>query len=124
MKKVSMAVLAGLFSIGGAFAVPIEGPVVGYIAGGFIGGDDTVVTVDQVKEMRDDTPVILQGVILQRNGDEKYLFEDSTGSIVVEIDDEDWGGLTVTPEEVIKIYGDVDKGIFTTEIDVDYIRKM
>lgn len=124
MKKISLSVLAALFSIGSVCAIPLEGPVVGYMAGGFIGGDDAVVTVEQVKEMRDDSPVVLQGVILQRDGDEKYLFKDSTGTIVVEIDDEDWGGMMVTPEEVIKVYGDVDKGLFTTEIDVDYIRKM
>lgn len=124
MKKISASVLVGLFAIGTATAIPIEGPVVGYMPGGFIGGDGEIVTVEQVKEMRDDVPVVLQGVIVERNGDEKYLFQDSTGSIVVEIDDENWGGLTVGPEEVIKVYGDVDRGIFSTEIDVDYIRKM
>lgn len=124
MKKISTSVLVGLFAIGTATAIPIEGPVVGYMSGGFVGGDGEIVTVEQVKEMRDDVPVVLQGVIVERNGDEKYLFQDSTGSIVVEIDDENWGGLTVGPEEVIKVYGDVDRGIFSTEIDVDYIRKM
>ena len=120
MKKVSVSIFAGLFSMGAAFAEP----VVGYMVGGFIDGNESIVTVEQVKDMRDNVPVVLEGVIVQRNGDEKYLFQDSTGSIVIEIDDENWGGVTVTPEEVIKIYGDVDKGVFTTEIDVDYIRKM
>ncbi len=125
MKKVSLAVLGGLFFVSGAMATsaaPKMGPE--YIVGGFIDGNEAIVTVEQVNEMRDDIPVVLQGVIVQRMGDEKYLFQDSTGSITVEIDDDNWGGVTVSPEEVIKIYGDVDRGIFSTEIDVDYIRKM
>ena len=89
--------------------------------GGFVDGSENIVTVIQVEEMRDDTPVIVTGYILQRTGDEKYLFEDNSGTIVVEIDDENWNGQTVTPKDNVKLYGDVDKGLFKTEIDVDYI---
>ncbi|MBO8425487.1 MAG: YgiW/YdeI family stress tolerance OB fold protein [Proteobacteria bacterium] len=92
--------------------------------GGFVGGAENVVTVSQVKEMRDDTPVIVQGNIVQRMGDEDYLFEDSTGSITVEIDRKDWRGQTVSPSDTVKLYGEVDSGLFKTEIDVDYVEKM
>lgn len=92
--------------------------------GGFVGGTENIVTVSQVKEMRDDTPVIIQGNIVQRMGDEKYLFQDSTGSITVEIDRKDWRGQTVTPSDTVKLYGEVDSGLFKTEVDVDYVEKM
>lgn len=92
-------------------------------AGGFI-GNETIVTVKQAKEMRDDTNVIMQGKIVAQVKGDKYTFEDNTGSITVEIDDEDWRGQTVTPSDTVKIYGEVDRGLTKTEIDVDTIQKM
>lgn len=53
-------------------------------------------------------------------GDEKYLFGDSTGQVIIEIDDEDWHGVTVTPENTIEIVGELDKELFDkTKIDVN-----
>lgn len=126
MKKISMIALGGILSVGAAFAgfqpdTPVQKPS---SMGGFVGGSETIVTIKQVKEMRDDVPVVVQGNIVQRMGDEKYLFEDKTGSITVEIDDEDWRGQTVSPSDTVKLYGEVDAGLFKTEIDVDYVEKM
>ncbi len=94
------------------------------VGGGFVGGVENIVTVKQAKEMRDDVPVIVQGHIVQRMGDDKYLFEDSTDSVTVEIDRKDWRGQTVTPSDTVKLYGEVDAGLFKTEIDVDYVEKI
>ena len=123
MKKISMIALFGLMAFGTANAdfqptTPTTTP-----KGGFVPGTETIVTVKQVMEMRDDVPVIVQGRIVQRIGDEMYLFEDNTGSIRVEIDDDDWRGQTVTPTDTVKLYGEVDRGIFKTEIDIDYVEK-
>jgi len=85
---------------------------------------ETIVTVSQARDMRDDTNVIMRGKIISRAADEKYTFQDDTGTIVVEIDDDDWNGLDVTANDTVMIYGDVDRGLFSTEIDVDTIRKM
>ena len=91
---------------------------------GFVDATETVVTVRQVKEMRDEVHVVLKGNIIQRMGDEEYLFEDSTGSITVEIDDDDWRGLSVSPSDTVKLQGEVDRGLFKTEIDVDFVEKI
>jgi uncharacterized protein (TIGR00156 family) len=130
MKKISISVFSVLMSIGCAFA-NFSGPDNMAVdtqhvnpKGGFVGGKETIVTVKQVSEMRDDVPVIVQGHILQRVGDEKYLFEDNTGSMTVEIDDDDWRGQTITPADTVKLYGEVDRGIFKTEIDIDYVEKI
>lgn len=90
-------------------------------AGGFRGPGVEPVTIAQALELKDDTAVIINGQIEKSLGDEKYLFKDSTGSVTIEIDDEDWRGLTVTPEDTITIYGEVDKELFKTEIDVDHV---
>ena len=78
-------------------------------------------TVAQALEMSDDTPVVLEGNIEQSLGDEKYMFKDASGSVVVDIDDEDWRGMTVTPQDTVIINGEVDKDFFKTKIDVDSI---
>jgi uncharacterized protein (TIGR00156 family) len=133
MKKISFMVLAVALAVAPAFAEFTE-PTVAVVTeevvvqnntkGGFVSDKETIVTVKQVNEMRDDVPVIVQGHILQRMGDEKYLFEDSTGSITVEIDDDDWRGQTISPSDTVKLYGEVDRGIFKTQIDVDYVQKI
>lgn len=80
-------------------------------------------TVAQAKKAYDDAYVSLNGYIVQKVGDEKYTFKDSTGQIRVEIDDDLWGGLTATPKTRVTIYGQVDKDNGRTEIDVKRISK-
>ena len=125
MKKISLVALMGAVFAFGANAEFVEPPVqvVEVDVVGFVDENETILTVEQVEDLRDDTFVILEGNIVKSLGDEKYLFKDSTGTIEVEIDDEGWGGQSVGPKDVIKIYGDVDRGIFETEIDVDRIVK-
>lgn len=119
MKKISVIAVIGAFAGGAAFAEFVPAAPNGQ--GGFINDAETIVTVRQVEALRDDVPVIIQGKIIQRMGDEKYLFEDGTGSIVVEIDDDDWAGQTVSPANTVKLYGEVDAGLFKSEVDVDRI---
>lgn len=78
-------------------------------------------TVADAKELKDDTLVVLVGQIDGNLGDEKYTFKDSTGSINVEIDDEDWNGVKVNPGDTIQIQGQVDKEFMEVEIDVDAV---
>ena len=90
--------------------------------GGFV--DVNVITVEEAKNMNDDAYVILQGYITDRNGDEKYVFQDKTGSITVEIDDDDWDGVDISPADLGEIQGEIDKGWTAVEIDVDTISKV
>lgn len=93
-------------------------------AGGFQG--PSAVTAPSkaadVANMKDDTQVILVGKIEKSLGDEKYLFSDASGSLTVEIDDEDWRGLTVTPNDTVELAGEVDKDMFgPAKVDVDRV---
>lgn len=92
-------------------------------SGGFKGPGPEVVTVKQALTMRDDARVSLKGNIVKSLGDEVYLFQDATGSIEVEIDSEDWRGLTVQPEDVVIISGEVEKDWNHTSIDVSSVTK-
>ena len=89
--------------------------------GGFQGPGLPVMTVADALKVSDDTPVKLAGKIEKSLGDEKYLFKDATGSVTVEIDNEDWRGVNVTPKDTIVIQGEIDKDFFKTEIDVDSV---
>lgn len=126
MNKVSFIAIMGILAFGAANAEfqPATTPDATTSKGGFVSGAETIATVKQVMEMRDDVPVIVKGNIVQRMGDEMYLFEDGTGTIRVEIDDDEWRGQTITPTDTVKLYGEVDRGIFNTEIDINYVEKI
>lgn len=96
-----------------------------FAQGGFQGPSIQKNTVEQALKMSDDAHVTLRGQIVQSLGDERYLFRDATGSITVEIDDDDWRSLTVTPKDTVIISGEIDKEWFgrDIEVDVDSIRK-
>lgn len=116
MKKTFM-ILTGIMTI----ATAAHAEFVAVPRGGFVDESETIITVDQAKNMRDDSYVVVQGNIAKRTGSDKYLFQDETGTVTIEIDDDDWNGVTVTPTDTIKIHGKMDRGLTKTEIDVDYL---
>ena len=95
--------------------------------GGFSDGTNSSMAITPVKDalkMRDDTHAVLRGNIVKQVGHEKYLFKDATGEIVVEIDDEDWGGVTVGPQDTVELIGEIDRDISKLEFDVDIVKKV
>lgn len=85
----------------------------------------TVVSVEEVRNMSDNSPVIIRGYLLRQNGENSYVFQDDTGTINLEIDEEDWGGQTFSPNDFVEVWGEVDKnGMSVTEIDVSAIKKL
>ncbi|MBP5447557.1 MAG: NirD/YgiW/YdeI family stress tolerance protein, partial [Treponema sp.] len=80
--------------------------------------------VKQALKMRDDSIVILRGNIVRRIGDDKYLFRDATGEIVVEIDDEDWGGVTAGPKDTLELSGEIDRDFNKVKVDVYLVKKV
>jgi uncharacterized protein (TIGR00156 family) len=91
---------------------------------GFRGPGPDLVTVDAAKSLRDDYPVVLRGRIERFLGDEKYLFTDETGSIIVEIDQRLWRGLSVDQNDTVEITGEVDREFTRIEIEASGIRKV
>ncbi|MDR0706828.1 MAG: NirD/YgiW/YdeI family stress tolerance protein [Treponema sp.] len=115
MKRVLFACSIVMLTFVGSFVNAQEG---------FRGPGPDVVTVDAAKGLRDGYPVILKGKIERFLGDEKYLFTDETGSIIVEIDDILWRGLSVDQNDMVEITGEIDKGFRRTEIEASGIKKM
>lgn len=91
--------------------------------GGFTGPDNRrLVTVVEVTAMADDTNVRLVGYVIEVVGDDEYVFQDETGTIVVEIDADEWNGIDVTPAIRVELSGEIDRERDRVEIDVDAVR--
>ena len=114
MKTAIIALTLTLFAANSAFATS---------TGGFEGPGLAPVSVAEAKKLRDDTNVVMIGNIVKSIGDEKYEFTDGTDVIIVEIDNDLWNGVKITPNDKIEIQGEVDTKMFKNIIDVDAIVK-
>ena len=119
-KLLAVSTLALMIGFAGAAHAQYQGAMAP--RGGFTGPGLSVSTVAEANKMSDDQPVVLVGQIERSLGDEKYLFKDASGTVTVEIDNEDWRGLNVTPQDTVILNGEIDKEMFKdTKIDVDSI---
>lgn len=124
MKKISMLAALGAIASGGAFAGPGN---MAKMDNNNMNNNNmtTVMTVEEVRGLSDDSPVVIRGYLLRQNGENSYVFQDNTGTINLEIDEEDWNGLTVSPSDMVEIWGEVDKnGMSVMEVDVSAIKKI
>ncbi|HNP60448.1 MAG TPA: NirD/YgiW/YdeI family stress tolerance protein [Nitrospirales bacterium] len=84
-------------------------------------GTPGITSISAAQEAVDDSWVVLSGTILRQVGEERYLFRDPTGTMIVEIDHEDWGNVTANPETILRVSGEIDRAWGTTEIEVKQI---
>lgn len=119
MKKVSMIAVIGAFASVAAFAGS------GNTANNANNNMMEVMTVEQVRGLSDNSPVIIRGYMLRQNGENSYVFQDTTGTINLEIDEEDWGGQTISPNDYVEVWGEVDRnGASMIEVDVSAVKKL
>lgn len=86
----------------------------------FIGPGTDKVTAQEVLSLVDGAYVTLEGALVERVKDELYIFEDSSGIVLVEVEEDDFRGLTITPHHKIRIVGEVDEPfIGNNRVDVD-----
>lgn len=111
MKRTALALmLLPLFSAG-AFAAGYTGP----------GKVEPITTAAAALQAADDANVTLEGHITKQLGNERFEFKDSTGTIQVEIDHEDWPTAQVSETTKVRLTGEVDKDRDGVEIDVDRV---
>ena len=124
MKKlIALLFCCTAFVAGSAFASGA-----GTAPGGFTGpgaaAASAITSARDAAKMRDDTRVIMRGHIVKQLDKDKYLFQDSSGTIRIEIDDDKWGGLSITPDDIVEIRGEIDVDRRGVEVDVDSIVKL
>lgn len=79
-----------------------------------------VTTVKMIKDSgKDDQLVTIEGKIVKQVKKDDYIFQDATGQIVVDIDPEVFAGQKVTPDNVVRLEGEIDKDLMKgPEVDV------
>jgi len=118
MKKISVLALVAFVPLCGAFAGSGKN-----MNNNTNNTQPAVWTVTEVVSLPDDTPVVMRGRITKNMGNNIFVFEDGSGTIMMEIDEESWNGNTVRVDDIVTVYGNVDKGSNYTEIDVESIVK-
>ena len=103
MRFVIFLLLLCAAATGGARAAGFEGPGAG-------SGADVVTRAADVAEAYDDVPCMLEGHLVEKlpQRKDRYVFRDESGTVVVEIEDETFGHLTVTPQTRIRLMGKVE----------------
>ena len=108
MKKIIIASLAASIAMVGGFVSKHK--------------SENVISVKEALKLNDDAKVVLEGKIKSQIKSDKYEFVDKNGdTIVVEIDNNKWGNVTVNEDTLLRIRGEVDKDLTKTEIDVDSV---
>lgn len=121
MKKITTLLFITTLLVSGSALAKTENVL---SQGGFSGPSSQSVTVSEAQRMADDVQVTLKGYIIQKLDHKDYLFKDDTGTIQVEIKDHIWNGITITPEDLVEISGEVDKDWTSVEIEVKQLRKL
>lgn len=120
MKKISILTLVAVLPICGAVAGPGK-MANNNMNNNMMNNQPAVWTVTEVMSLPDETPVVMRGRITRNMGNNIFVFEDNSGTIMMEIEEEDWNGNTVRVDDIVTVYGNVDKGQNYTEIDVDSV---
>ena len=83
----------------------------------------TINSVAETKTMEDGSYVNMQGYIVEKLEDESYNFQDSTGNILLIINDEDWNADSITSKDLVEVQGEVRNGWTDVEVKADMISK-
>jgi uncharacterized protein (TIGR00156 family) len=93
-------------------------------SGEYSGSSRSVVTVEQARSMRNDTKATLRGKIVQHLGGKRYMFQDATGSIEIEISDKRSRRQNIGLNDLVEIYGEVDRERARVKIEAKRITKL
>ena len=105
-------------------------PIYLFFAGSIIisasafGEDDTTInSIAEVKTMEDGSYVNMQGYIVEKLDNESYNFQDSTGNILLLINDEDWNAESITSKDLVEVQGEVRNGWTDVEVKAEQVSK-
>ena len=76
---------------------------------GFMGPSMPITVANVVQTFPNKATAILRGYIVQQISNDRYLFRDSTGEMIIKIKNDRWWGLTVGPNDLIEIGGEVKR---------------
>ncbi|WP_425919527.1 NirD/YgiW/YdeI family stress tolerance protein [Acinetobacter sp. TSRC1-2] len=119
MKKILLTTITGLCLLGSSAVFAKSDAVLLKEA------TKNVVTVAKAKTLRDKTGVTLTGTVVQHISGDDFEFKDSTGSIVIDIDDDLWKPMQLKTGDKVRVIGEVDTHRKNpTDIDVIQIERI
>ncbi|MBR1601423.1 MAG: NirD/YgiW/YdeI family stress tolerance protein [Alphaproteobacteria bacterium] len=80
--------------------------------------------VSDVQNMADDSTVYIQGYLTQNLGNEMYTFQDNSGTMTVEIDDDLMNSSMYSPTTLVWIAAEVDKQGDVVALEAEEIQFM
>ncbi|MGE0623765.1 MAG: YgiW/YdeI family stress tolerance OB fold protein [Pseudomonadales bacterium] len=98
------------------------GTAVGQSPGGFHGPSGVrVSTAAEIPGLPDDSHVQVTGYLVRSLGGDEYEFQDDTGTLIVEIDDDQWGGIEADPATRLQLTGELDIDPDKVELEVERV---
>lgn len=85
-------------------------------------GATSVTTAAQAAQAQDDTQVVLEGMLVRQIRGDRYEFRDASGTITVEIEDEDWPNRQPVLEKRLRLHGDVERKRIRRTVEVEVNR--
>ena len=92
--------------------------------GGFSGPGMAPISVEQARVTLVYSRVIVRGRIAQHVGDEQYVFEDATSSVLVTIPGALWQGQVITPKNLVELHGETARSPSCVQIRVARLVKI
>lgn len=108
-KAAAVLLLASLVSTGAMAAY--TGP----------GADAQITTASAVKDAQEGAKAQLTGKLTKSLGDEKYQFQDESGEVIVEIDDDLLRNIQIDENTPVVLVGEVDDDWNGQEVEIDVI---
>ena len=83
------------------------------------------IPVARLKALTVGESAVLTGNIITSVGENRFLFRDSSGEVIVEIKPERWNGFSVSPNDRVEIEGEImrERTGLRTEVYVRNIRR-
>ncbi len=86
------------------------------------GTEKPISQVSDVSNMPDDTTVYIQGYLIQNLGNEMYMFQDDSGTIAIEIDEDLLASNAVQPNALVWIVAEVNKDGQVTSLEAEEVQ--
>ena len=82
--------------------------------------------IARVRATRDELSSAFERIfqIVRRIKGDIYEFKDATGTMKVEIDDEDWPPMSIGEKDTVKLTGEVDRDLMGREVDVEFVERV
>lgn len=119
MKKVLLAAITSISLLSGNIAFAKSDAVLLKEA------EKNIVTIAQAKKLSDETGVTLKGVISKHISGDDFELKDTTGTMVIDVDDDLWKPMQLKVGDKVRVVGAVDTHrVKPTDIDVIHIEKI